>query len=73
MWIFTSSAPSAFDDGEEFGNVLGAPVAEPQRPLIVGLVELDLELPPIPSGLGGVVVGINHESTVAYMTTASMP
>ena len=52
-------------DGEEFGDILGASVAETHGPRIVGLFELDLELTPIPAGLCGVVVGIDHKFTVA--------
>ena len=52
-------------DGEEFGNVLGASVAESRGPWIVGQVELDLELAPIPAGLRGVVVGVDHEVLTA--------
>lgn len=45
-------------DGEKLGDVLGAAVAEPYGPRIVGQVELDLELGPIPAGLRGIVVGV---------------
>ena len=52
-------------DGEELGDVLGASVAEPHGARVVGQVELDLELAPVPSGLGGVVVGVDPELATA--------
>ena len=55
-----------FGDGEKLGDVLGAAVAEPYGPRIVGQVELDLEIAPVPAGLRGVVVGVDHGVDAVY-------
>ena len=56
-------------DGEQLGDVLWASITEPHGPRITGQAELDLELAPVPAGLCGIVVRMDHAS--AFMRTAT--
>jgi len=53
----------SFGHAENLGNVLGASVAEPHGPRIVGQVELNLELASVPACLRGIVVAVDHDVT----------
>jgi len=49
-----------FGDCEEFSDVLGASVTEPDGTRIIGLIELNLELAAVPPCLRRIVVWMNH-------------